>query len=213
MNFAQRLEYSMRGRLPLVMKRIREWNLIPYIPGNAPLSALSAIMQEGDYVMGDAVNFAYQRHTAIASGLGSMELEPGKSYRLTFEADRPSHNFTLPGDGFIDLPGYHAKLRVYKIAFRAPNLVDIDIHVCRDVQTRSSSAIGESVIAGPALVVPIAIVIIVAAVAAALLSVFGYLTLREVKRIIVSPSGLLIGVAILVLLFPTIRGALSRRAA
>lgn len=176
------------------------------------MNALSAIMQEADYVMGDAVNVAYQRHTAIAAGAAAMNLEPGKSYRLVFEAANPKKNFTLPGDGFIDLPGYRAQIRVYKIAFRAPNLVDVDVMVCPDPIPRTAATSVGSGGGAPEKVVPIAIVVIVAAIAAALLSVFGYLTLREVKRIVVSPSGLLIGLALAVLMFPEIRKIIRGKA-
>jgi hypothetical protein len=201
MTIGQRLEYTLRTRIPMALKKLAEY--APSPPGSAPFLDPKLILQEADYVLGESVNVAYQKTVAVASELEGRSLDVGKSYRFTFEAEQPQRNFTLPGDGFVEIPGYSARLRVYKIAFRGGNLVDVDGTIYREAPAKTQKTAAAAVVAIP-------IVVIVAVIAAALLSVFGYLALREVREIVVSPAGFgLIAIAV-VLLLPTIRGAIGR---
>lgn len=203
--FAQRLQYSMRVRWPLAMRRIREWGLTPYVPGSMPLDAGRLLIQESDYVLGEMFNVAGAPRVAVEAGLETMAFELGSSYRLTFEAEKPSKNFTLPGDGFLELPGTNALLRIYKVSFREGNMIDVDVMVARREPKKQSSA--------PVLEagVLIPIVVVVGAIAAALLAVYGYLSLKEVRKIVVSPSGFVIAAIALVVLFPTLKRLIVKR--
>lgn len=196
MTFAQRLEYSMRVRWPAIAAKIRAWGMVPYVPGSIPLTFIQGLFQEADYVMGEAANVAFGRQVPIASGYESMVLKTGESYRFTFEADDPKKNFTFPGDGFVDLPGYPNKLRIYKIAFKGGRLVDVDARLMASEPTRSG-------VLQAGILVPI--VVIIGAIASALLSIYGYLSLKEVRKIVVSPSGFVIAGALTILFFPVIR--------
>ena len=204
LDLGHRIENSIQTRFHLAIDKVREWHLWPYLPGAPPLyNGFGLIMQEADYIMGDVVNVAIKKNFIIAGNLEDVGIKVGHSYRLRFKADNPAKNFSLPGDGFIDLPGLPQRLRIYKIAFVAPDLVDVDVIAYQPVDENPGPVESASFPLVP-------ITIIVAAVAGVLLAVFGYLALQDVKEIIVSPSGLIIGVALLVLLFPAIRGSLGR---
>jgi hypothetical protein len=210
LTFAQRLQYTMRVRWPLAMKRIAAWGAT-YAPMSAAPSGIydapRLFFHELDYLLGDGFNFCAASKTAVASGLEAMQLEVGQSYRLTFEAQTPKKNFTLPGDGFLDVPGFPFLMRVYKIAFRGGNLVDVDVAVvAKSADPKASTgAEGPPALAGP--LIPISVIALV--IAAALLTAFGALLLKEVKPILVGPSGFVIAAVAAILLIPKLRRAIA----
>jgi hypothetical protein len=200
----------MRVRWPLAMKRIAAWgqtytNPAPGTPGVYSLPHL--FFHEVDYLLGDTINFCAASNVAVASGLEAMHLEVGRSYRLTFEAATPKRNFTLPGDGFLEVPGFPFIMRVYKIAFRSGKLIDVDVAIVaksRDPKA-STGAEGPPALAGP--LIPISVIALI--VATALLTAFGTLLLKEVKPILIGPSGFLIAAIAALILIPKLRRAIA----
>jgi len=201
---------TMRVRWPLAMKRIAAWGQTysPPMPGAPGIYNLPKLFfHEIDYLLGDSVNFCASSKIAVAAGFEAMHLEVGRSYRLTFEAATPKRNFTLPGDGFLEVPGFPFMMRVYKIAFRGGNLIDVDVAVVaksRDPKA-STGAEGPPALAGP--LIPISVIALI--IAAALLTAFGTLLLKEVKPILVGPSGFLIAAVAALILIPKLRRAVA----
>lgn len=211
LTFAQRLQYTMRVRWPLAMKRIAAWGhtyAAPSMPGTPGLYDMPHLFfHEVDYLLGDSLNFCASSKVAVASGIEAMHLEVGRSYRLTFEAATPKRNFTLPGDGFLTVPGFPFMMRVYKIAFRGGNLIDVDVAiVAKNADPKASTgADGAPALAGP--IIPISVIALI--IAAALLTAFGTLLLKEVKPILIGPSGFVIAAVAALILIPKLRRAVT----
>ena len=199
LDMIDRINYSVASRLPVAINTAKQWGV---------MTAAGQLINEGDFILGDRINPALMSQAiSIDEGVREIVLETGERYRLTFEVSKGARNVVLPGSGFITDETTGHTIRIYKLAYREGNLLDVDIEIMppKEKTVNGRPAYGA--------IVTIPVIIVVGIVGAILLgiTVYGYYTLREVRKIIVSPAGFILVALIALLVIPPLMKQLPFR--
>lgn len=178
----QRVQYSATVRIPDVMKRVKG-------VGEKAKQAVN----EGDFILGKVFNPVIGPSVEIPEKLESIMLEPGQRYELVFESEDPQPYYIMPGTDVIMEPRSGLNIRVYKVV-GYPDEGRVIAHI--EILPPEEQKEPKTLQAAPVLIGIIAVV--------ALISVYIAgkdinLALKEIRRIVISPTIMLVAVGIVIL--------------
>lgn len=200
LNILSRINYSIGTRLP---------SIFSYLSGTSKhgfFTKVNQVFNEADYVLGDKINFSIANKVKVSPDVKNIVLNDGSRYRFVFTCENIKKGITLPGNGIIHEAKSNKDLRIYKIAFTKPNIINVDFEVLPN-STKSQVKSSEANLVAPVVLVVIAVA---AAIAVVIGGIYGYLTLKEVHKILISPSGIILSIILLVMLFPALKSGFGK---
>lgn len=177
-----RVQFSVTTRLPAAMRKVRGI-------GEKAKQAIN----EGDFILGKVFNPVIGPSIDIPPSLEAVLLEPGKRYELVFEAEEIQDYYIMPGSDIIREPRSGLDIRVYKIVgYPAEGRVIAHIEILPPEEQLEPKTLQ----AAPVLIGLVAVVVVIGVYIAGKQV---NLALREIRRIVISPTILLVGIGIVIL--------------
>lgn len=180
--FVQRAQFSFATRLPAIMRKVRGLG-----------EKGKQIINEGDFILGKVFNPVIGPSIEIPPSLESVMLEPGKRYELIFEAEGVQDYYIMPGTDILREPRSGLDIRVYKVVgYPAKGRVIAHIEVLPQEEREEPKMLQ----AAPVL---IGIIAVVAVIGVYIAGKQVNLALKEIRRIVISPTLLFVGIGLVIL--------------